>query len=123
MNKKDMAKISDLLENIKNITYFHIKKEYKSILKKENIKYMEKDRIIFFSNSLFDKEDELKQYILDELPNVMNDHMFDNNTVIDTIDEMIDDRDLVINRLVTEISIYQKKKQEKREKKREINNE
>ena len=115
MNKKNIANISELLENIKNITFFYIKKEYKSILKNENIKFMEEDRIKFFSNSLFDKEDELKEYILEELPNVMEENIIDKNTVIDTIDEMIDDRDLVINRLVTEISIYQKKKQEKRE--------
>ena len=115
MNKKNIVNISELLENIKNITYFYIKKEYKSILKNENIKYMENDRIKSFSNSLFDKEDELKEYILEELRNVMEENILDKNTVIDTIDEMIDDRDLVINRLVTEISIYQKKKQEKRE--------
>ena len=115
MNKKNIANISELLENIKNITFFYIKKEYKSILKNENIKFMEEDRIKFFSNSLFDKEDELKEYILEELPNVMEENIIDKNTVIDTIDEMIDDRDLVINRLVTEISIYQKKKQEIRD--------
>ena len=73
---------------------------------------MEIDQIKNFSNSLFDNEIELKNYILNEL-NDMNNRP-DDRTIIDTIDEMIDDRDLVINRLVTEIDVYQQKKKAKK---------
>ena len=119
----NISVINDLLENIKNITYYYVKKEYKYYLKQESKKYMELDEIQNFSNSLFDNNEvELKNYILEELNGNMMENRPDDKTIIDTIDEMIDDRDLVINRLVTEIDVYQKKKRDKKERKKKEKN-
>ena len=119
----NISVINDLLENIKNITYYYVKKEYKYYLKQESKKYMELDEIQNFSNSLFDNNEvELKNYILEELNGNMMENRPDDKTIIDTIDEMIDDRDLVINRLVTEIDVYQIKKRDKKERKKKEKN-
>ena len=108
-----------LLENIKNITYYYIKKEYKCNLKKNNIKYMKSKEIKTFSNSLFDNQkDEIHDYIKTNLKKIMKNEL-NEDAIDDVINDMIEDRDLVINRLVLEIEMYQKKRKKKKKKKSE----
>ena len=107
--------ISEILEDIRNITYYFVKKEYKKNLKEKSIKYMTKDEIKNFTTSLLEiSRDEIEEFIYINLEKIMEDKIPERDKITKLLNEIMDDKELITDNIITEIDIYQKNKQKKK---------
>jgi hypothetical protein len=110
-----------ILEKVKTICYHYIKRKYNKYLNTNNKKKMEKDDITAFTTDLLDnKKNECMDYIFNRINNIQlmsknsTEEKYDEEEIREIIEEIIEDRELLINRVSLEIENYQKSKNSKK---------
>ena len=97
-----------LVENVKNIAYYYIKQHYDKYLVKKNKNALNDNEIKDFTNKIFRKKEEsMIKYIKNNIDS-MQDNV-DENELNSLINDIINDKEYIINRINYEISNYQKK--------------
>lgn len=92
-----------LVNDIKDLSYTYIKQHYDKYRDKKGKKKLNMDEIEKFSNKLYDKK---KYNMINFIRNNISKE-YDISKVNELIDEYIDDKDLVIGRIKSEIELYQ----------------
>ena len=111
-NHSDM---SEVLEDIRNIIYYYVKKEYKKNLKEKNIKLMSTNEIESFTKKLLEiSRDEIESFIYENLQKIMEDRTPKRENIISLINDIMNDKDLITENIISEIEIYQKNKKSKK---------
>ena len=100
-----------LIENVRNISYYYIKKHYEKYLNKKGKNILTEEEIVSFTEKIFQKkQDSMIKYIKENIDS-LNNKKVNRNELNNLINDIIKDKKLVINRVNYEISQYQKKKQ------------
>ena len=100
-----------LIENVRNISYYYIKKHYEKYLNKKGKTILTEEEIVSFTEKIFQKkQDSMIKYIKENIDS-LNNKKVNRNELNNLINDIIKDKKLVINRVNYEISQYQKKKQ------------
>ena len=97
-----------LVENVKNIAYYYIKQHYDKYLVKKNKNALSNNEIKDFTNKIFRKKEEsMIKYIKDNIDSMQKN--VDEEELNSLINDIINDKEYIINRINYEISNYQKK--------------
>ena len=100
-----------VLEQCRIATQYYVRNKYYNYLKKYNLKFMTAAQIITFTNNTLDNNrDEVLNYIINEIKQMNKGKTLNVNQLKETINEIIDDRELLVNRICLEIENYQKSK-------------
>ena len=92
-----------IVKNITDLSFSYVKQYYDKYKKKKKVKKLNNDQIKKFSTKLYDT----RKYRMIDYIRTNIDKKYDINEVNKLIDEYIDDRDYIIQRLKSEIEIYQ----------------
>lgn len=95
-------------ENVRNIVYYFIKKEYKKYLEENQLKYIENNKLEgVVENFYVKKEKILKSFIRENLKKMMKDD-YPGALVENIIYDIFEDEKLAKNRIILEIREFQK---------------
>ena len=105
----------DILECIRTVTYKYMKNQYENYLLDNNVKTLKKNEIISVVNEMYNndtKKNEAIDYIKTEVLDIYNNNAeeIDEEELDEILEEIIDDKELLINRVVIEIENYQNSK-------------
>ena len=92
-----------LINSIIDLSFSYVKQYYDKYREKKKVKKLTNDQIKKFSTKLYDR----RKYRMINYIQTNIDKKYDINEVNKLIDEYIDDRDFIIQRLKSEIEIYQ----------------
>jgi hypothetical protein len=92
-----------LINSIIDLSFSYVKQYYDKYRKKKKVKKLNSNQIKKFSTKLYDT----RKYRMINYIQTNIDKKYDINEVNKLIDEYIDDRDFIIQRLKSEIEIYQ----------------
>jgi hypothetical protein len=92
-----------LISDIKDLSYQYIKQHYDKYRLKKEKKKLSKEEINKFSNKFYDK----KKYNLINFIRTNISKEYNESEVNSLIDEYVDDKEIVICRINSEIEIYQ----------------
>jgi len=102
-----MSNEDNYMSHIHDLTYFYVKKKYKSYLKKSNLLYIPKEEIYMKVEKIFVEDNKkYRKYIILNLKNDFEDDI-DLDNLNRIFDEMQEDKTMIINRIVEVIDEYQ----------------
>lgn len=100
--------MKNLINSIQELSFNFAKYHYDKYLEKQNIRIIENVKEVVYEIFNETKEKELKTYIRTALKRACGSN-YNAYTVETALSEMFEDRELVLNRIITEIEIYQLK--------------
>jgi len=101
--------MTTLFQNVKELLIFYVKTNYDKYLDDNNIKSIKDDEIKpVISGLYYDRKDHVKEFILQSLKKVLNEEYPGDVIVNGVLNEVFEDNELCINRLVIEIQLHQK---------------
>ena len=100
--------MSQLEKTIKDLIFFYVKENYNDYLKKNNMKKIEKEKILIVIEELYDnKKNHLKQFLKDALNELLKED-YPGDLVINNICfEIFQDDKFAKNRICKEIELHQ----------------
>ena len=100
-----------LEKRIRDLIHFYVKENYNNYLDTHNIKLIEDNKLDEVIKSLYtDKKSHLKIFLKNSLKEIMKDEYVGDLVVDNICYDIFDDDEVCKNRLIIEIRLYQKKK-------------
>lgn len=100
--------MANLLINIKELISFYIKVNYENYLEKNKLKTIEESQIKTLVSEMFDsKKDHMQDFVKTTLKDMLKDEYPGDSNINNIFREILEDKEFCINKIFTEIKIYQ----------------
>ena len=100
--------MANLLINIKELISFYIKVNYEDYLEKNELKIIEESKIKDIVFEMFDsKKEHMKDFVKKTLKDMLKDEYSGDSNIDNIFREILQDKDFCVNKIFTEIKIYQ----------------
>ena len=104
-----------ILEKIKTILFFILKQEYLYYIVKNDKTFLNDEEIIEFTNNLLEiKEKTIIEDIFNKLEEKCSIEIYnkdeDKEDILEMMEEVLEDRELIINRMILEVKSHQRSK-------------
>jgi hypothetical protein len=104
-----------ILEKIKTILFFMLKQEYLYYIVKNDKTFLNDEEIVEFTNNLLEiKEKTIIEDIFNKLEEKCSIEIYnkyeDKEDILEMMEEVLEDRELIINRMILEVKSHQKSK-------------
>jgi hypothetical protein len=100
--------MSTIFEHIKDLLIFYVKTHYDNYLKQKGIQKIPKETIRSVVQSVYsEKKDHVRTFILSSMKRLLNDEYPGDAIINNTLNDIFEDEDTCVNKLVLEIQLHQ----------------
>ena len=102
--------MSNIFNQVKELLIFYVKTHYNNYLQAKNIDKIPEDEIELVVNKIYkERKNHTRTFIINGLKTLLNDEYPGDAVINNIVNEIFDDDDLCINKLILEIKLHQTK--------------